>query len=92
MLNNMNQIFSPPQDDDIIDQLYPNPDNMTYEQLLELEEKMGYVNKGLTYDQINVKFIFFISKRKFLASHSIEIETWIVNVQYVNMNIKKGRD
>jgi len=26
----------------------PNTDNMTYEQLLELEEKNGKVNKGLT--------------------------------------------
>ena len=27
-------------------------DNMTYEELLELEEKMGSVSKGLTEDQI----------------------------------------
>lgn len=29
-----------------------DPDNMTYEQLLELEEKMGSVSKGLTIEQI----------------------------------------
>ena len=42
--------------DNIIDQLYPNPDNMTYEQLLELEEKMGYVSKGLIKEQKDVNF------------------------------------
>lgn len=26
----------------------PNPDNMTYEQLLELGDKLGKVSKGLT--------------------------------------------
>jgi len=29
-----------------------NPDNMTYEQLLQLEEKMGSVSKGLTKEEI----------------------------------------
>ncbi len=33
-----------------------NPDGMSYEQLLELEEKMGKVSKGLSAAQINVKF------------------------------------
>jgi hypothetical protein len=37
---------------DIIDQLYPDPDKMTYEQLLELEEKVGSVSKGLNKAQI----------------------------------------
>ena len=37
---------------DIIDQLYPDPDKMTYEQLLELEENVGSVSKGLTKNQI----------------------------------------
>jgi len=31
-----------------------NPDTMTYEQLLELEEKMGKVSKGLSAEQISV--------------------------------------
>ena len=31
----------------------PNPDNMTYEQLLALEESNGKVSKGLTKAQIN---------------------------------------
>ena len=30
----------------------PNPDNMTYEQMLELEERVGKVSKGLTETQI----------------------------------------
>jgi len=29
-------------------QANPNPDNMTYEQLLELGDKLGTVSKGLT--------------------------------------------
>ena len=37
---------------EIIDQVCPNPDNMTYEQLLELEENVGKVSKGLTKNQI----------------------------------------
>lgn len=32
---------------------YPNPDNMTYEELLELEEKIGSVSKGLSKEKIN---------------------------------------
>eukprot|EP00828_Plagiopyla_frontata_P010119 TRINITY_DN15303_c0_g1_i1.p4 TRINITY_DN15303_c0_g1~~TRINITY_DN15303_c0_g1_i1.p4 ORF type:complete len:108 (+),score=17.60 TRINITY_DN15303_c0_g1_i1:498-821(+) len=30
-----------------------NPDQMTYEQLLELQEQIGYVNKGLTEEEID---------------------------------------
>ena len=30
-----------------------DPDNMTYEELLDLEEKMGSVSKGLTEEQFN---------------------------------------
>ncbi len=30
----------------------PNPDTMTYEQLLELSEKLGHVNKGFTEEEI----------------------------------------
>ena len=37
----------------IIDELCPNPDKMSYEQLLELEDKVGNVNKGLNKDKIN---------------------------------------
>ena len=39
-------------DQALIDQVCPNPDNMTYEQLLELEENVGKVSKGLTKKQI----------------------------------------
>ena len=31
----------------------PNPDTMTYEQLLELSEKLGHVNKGFSEEEIN---------------------------------------
>ena len=47
-------------DQQIIDELYPNPDAMSYEQLLQLEENMGHVNKGLSKSQFeklpNVKY------------------------------------
>ena len=39
-------------DQQIMDELYPNPDAMSYEQLLQLEDNMGKVNKGLTKKQI----------------------------------------
>ena len=31
---------------------YPNPDEMTYEQLLELGERLGKVEKGFTQEEI----------------------------------------
>lgn len=37
---------------EVIDQLCPDPDKMTYEQLLELEENVGKVSKGLSKNQI----------------------------------------
>ena len=48
---------------DLPQQQYPNVDNMTYEELLELEEKIGKVSNGLTDEKIkklkNEKFIKF---------------------------------
>ena len=40
--------------ENMIDQICPNPDNMTYEQLLELQEKIGYVSKGLSEEDRKV--------------------------------------
>lgn len=37
----------------IMNEICPNPDQMSYEQLLELEEGVGNVNKGLSKDKIN---------------------------------------
>jgi hypothetical protein len=58
ILNGIRDMMQPPvyedEEEKLIDDLYPNPDNMTYEELLELQNKMGYVNKGLTSEQINV--------------------------------------
>ena len=36
----------------IEENLYPNVDNMTYEELLELEEKIGSVSKGLKKEDL----------------------------------------
>lgn len=47
----------------IINDLYPNPDTMSYEQLIELGEKIGTVSRGLQQESINK-----IRKVKYLAS------------------------
>ena len=36
----------------IMDEICPNPDKMSYEQLLQLEEQVGNVNKGLSKEKI----------------------------------------
>jgi hypothetical protein len=36
----------------IMDEICPNPDKMSYEQLLQLEEEVGNVNKGMSKDKI----------------------------------------
>ena len=45
----------------IIDQLCPNPDNMTYEQLLELGEQVGHVDKGFTSCEVEVNILIYNS-------------------------------
>ena len=40
-------------DQKIMDEICPNPDKMSYEQLIELEEGLGNVNKGLSKEKIN---------------------------------------
>ena len=48
----------------IVDELCPNPDAMSYEQLLQLEENVGSVNKGM--DINSIKKIPVIPYRKVL--------------------------
>jgi hypothetical protein len=55
MINNIREVMIIPGEQELIDQLCPDPDNMTYEQLLELQEQIGYVNKGLSEEEIKVK-------------------------------------
>jgi hypothetical protein len=57
MITNIREVMFSQQEDDIINQLYPDPDQMTYEQLLELQDKIGFVNRGLTQAEINVTHI-----------------------------------
>ncbi len=57
MFRNLRHMVRQNYEEEVIDRIYPNPDNMTYEELLELQSKIGYVSKGLTEDQINVDFI-----------------------------------
>jgi hypothetical protein len=55
--NNPNEDLIDPlreYEDHIINEMYPDPDNMTYEQLLELQDKVGHVDKGFTKKQIEV--------------------------------------
>jgi hypothetical protein len=54
--DNMIPYMDPVQEyeDQIIRELCPDPDHMTYEQLLELQEKTGYVSKGFTKNEVNV--------------------------------------
>ena len=65
---------------DIIDQLYPGPDKMTYEQLLDLEENVGSVSKCLTKKQIKKILKLFIIK--------INLKEMRPNVLFINMNLK----
>ena len=70
---------------DLPNQQYPNVDNMTYEELLELEEKMGKVSNGLTDEEIKkLKHEKFL-KYKYLEEKCIvcqydfkEMETIVV--------------
>ena len=46
---------------------YPNVDNMSYEELLALEDRIGNVNKGLTKEQINK-----LKKEKYVKNKFID--------------------
>lgn len=50
---------------------YPNVDNMSYEELLALEERMGNVNKGLTQETINKIPTEKFSRYKFIDDKCI---------------------
>ena len=53
-MNQLNDIttFNNNIENQIIKDLYPDPDDMTPEQLLELQERIGYVSVGLSKKQI----------------------------------------
>jgi hypothetical protein len=57
LLNNNPDYIDPVREVEemLINELCPNPDQMTYEQLLEFQEKIGYVEKGFTKKEIEVK-------------------------------------
>lgn len=40
-------------EDQMLNEICPNPDQMTYEQLLELQEKVGHENRGFTHSEID---------------------------------------
>lgn len=66
-----NELIDPVREveDMIINQLCPNPDDMTYEQLLEFQDNIGYVNKGFTKKEIEVQENIFIYYINFIFSH-----------------------
>ena len=53
------------------DDEYPNVDNMSYEELLALEERMGSVSKGLSEDKIKKLSKAIFSKNKFMEEKCI---------------------
>jgi chromosome segregation ATPase len=58
---------------------YPNVDNMSYEELLALEERMGNVKKGLTKEQIEK-----LPRDKFVKNKFIEDKCIICQYEFKN--------
>jgi chromosome segregation ATPase len=58
---------------------YPNVDNMSYEELLALEERMGNVKKGLTKEQIEK-----LPKDKYVKNKFIEDKCIICQYEFKN--------
>ena len=58
---------------------YPNVDNMSYEELLALEERMGNVKKGLTKEQIEK-----LPRDKFVKNTFIEDKCIICQYEFKN--------
>ena len=77
-------------EDFILNEICPNPDNMTYEQMLELGEKVGTVERGLDKKQIEkLKKIAFT--KKLSANQKIPDRYYLnyVDVQYANSNMSR---
>jgi len=47
----------------IINEIYPDPDNMTYDQMMELEEQMGVVSKALPKEKLKKIKVMAYNKR-----------------------------
>ena len=58
---------------------YPNVDNMSYEELLALEERMGNVSKGLTKEEIEK-----LPKEKFVKNKFIDDKCIICQYEFKN--------
>jgi hypothetical protein len=48
----MREMFGQEAYEEAYNEMYPNPDEMTYEQLLELQEKIGFVEKGFKLEEV----------------------------------------
>jgi len=42
-----------------------NIDNMTYEQIIDLSDKIGIVSKGMVQKEIDVTIIFYVQNSEF---------------------------
>ena len=62
----LNARFAPRSDDE-----YPNVDNMSYEELLALEERMGSVSKGLSEEKVKKLSREIFCKNKYLEDKCI---------------------
>ena len=61
------------------DENYPNVDNMSYEELLALEERMGNVKKGLTKEEIDK-----LKKEKYVKNRFIDDKCIICQYEFKN--------
>lgn len=64
----------------LINELCPNPDQMTYEQLLDFQEKIGYVEKGFSKIEIDVRFFKFNCSIIFLILETSENKIFEIKV------------
>ena len=66
---------------------YPNVDNMSYEELLALEERMGNVSKGLNKEQIDK-----LPKEKFIKNKFIDDKCIICQYEFKNPDTRTDAD
>jgi hypothetical protein len=77
-------------EDFILNEICPNPDNMTYEQMLELGEKVGTVERGLDKKQIEkLKKIVFSKKLSSNQKIPDRYHPNYVDVQFANSNTSR---
>ena len=58
-INQMQSLFDPMRqvEQNFVNEDYPDVDNMTYEEITALQERIGNVNAGFSSEQINVYIV-----------------------------------